>query len=62
MDDALEAFTVDCPHCGERVEVLFEADVAGELVVDCEVCCRPWAVTLERDADGAASLRVEPAD
>lgn len=62
MHDALEPFTVDCPYCGETVEVLFEADVAGELTVDCEVCCRPWAVTLERGRDGEGTLRVERAD
>jgi len=62
MDLFLEPFTVDCPWCGETVEVCFESDVVGSLVVDCEVCCRPWAVTLERDRDGDRSIRVEPAD
>ncbi len=54
-----EEFLVDCPHCGETVEVSFETDVEGELVVDCQVCCRPWRVTLSRGADGAVDLAVE---
>lgn len=60
--DSLDRFPVTCPWCGETVEVFFEPDVAGELVVDCEVCCRPWAVTLERDRDGDRSIRVARAD
>ncbi|MEZ5333148.1 MAG: CPXCG motif-containing cysteine-rich protein [Thermoanaerobaculia bacterium] len=62
MDDSLQGFPVVCPWCGETVEVFFEPDVAGELVVDCEVCCRPWSVTLGRDRDGDRSIRVERAD
>lgn len=54
-----EEFLVDCPHCGETVEVSFEEDVEGELVVDCQVCCRPWRVRLTRAADGTADLEVE---
>ena len=28
----------------------------------CDVCCRPWAVEVERDADGDLYARVERAD
>lgn len=37
-----------CPYCGEVVEVLVDPG-GGEqqqYVEDCEVCCRPWRVTL----------------
>jgi len=43
---------IDCPYCGERVEILVEADLAGEMVWDCEVCCRPWSVRVERGEEG----------
>ena len=35
-------FLVQCPYCGETVEIYLEPDVRGTLVQDCEVCCNPW--------------------
>ena len=52
---------VSCPYCGEPAELA--VDEAGgrvqHYVEDCPVCCRPWEVTVRRDADGdwAASVR-----
>jgi hypothetical protein len=46
--EQFETSQVWCPYCGETVELVLERDVAGELVVDCEVCCRPWRVRVER--------------
>jgi hypothetical protein len=40
MDD----FSVQCPYCGETVEIYVEPDVRGSFVQDCEVCCNPWRV------------------
>ena len=37
-------FVVQCPYCGEAVEIYLEPDVRGTLVQDCEVCCNPWTV------------------
>lgn len=48
-----------CPSCGEPLEVLVEADVYGELVQDCEVCCRPLRLLVPRDDGHGADLRVE---
>jgi hypothetical protein len=38
-------FQVQCPYCGEEVELYLEPDVLGTLVQDCEICCRPWQIT-----------------
>jgi hypothetical protein len=35
---------VECPYCGESVDLYVEPDVGGVLVQDCEVCCSPWLV------------------
>ena len=37
---------IACPFCGESFEVLLD-DTEGEqsLITDCEICCRPMAVT-----------------
>ena len=42
---------VTCPYCGESVEIYIEADVHGRLVMDCEVCCRPWNVRVTGRGD-----------
>lgn len=39
---------VHCPYCGENVEILVEDDLGGEMVWDCEVCCRPWSLLIRR--------------
>jgi len=41
---------VQCPWCGERVEIAIEPDVWGTFVQDCEVCCNPWLVRVTWDA------------
>jgi hypothetical protein len=48
MDDV---FSVDCPYCGEMVEIYLEPDVGGTLIQDCEVCCNPWTVRVTREGD-----------
>lgn len=48
MDDR---FIVDCPYCGEPVEIYLEPDVAGSFIQDCEVCCNPWMVRVVGDGE-----------
>ena len=57
MDDV----TVQCPYCFEFVDLELEADVLGSMVQDCDVCCRPWAVHVERDEEGSPSVMVDRA-
>jgi hypothetical protein len=40
---------VRCPYCREWVDLYVDPDTTGSLVEDCAVCCRPWAVSVERD-------------
>ncbi len=49
MDDAV--FPVTCPYCGDAGEIYVEADVNGQFVQDCEVCCNPWLVRVSRDGE-----------
>jgi hypothetical protein len=58
MDDV---FTVECPYCGETVEVYVEPDVRGTLVQDCEVCCNPWRVRI-RGVGEEREISVDRAD
>ena len=58
LDGAVE---VQCPHCGESVTIA--VDPSGgehqEYVEDCQVCCRPWQVTVENH-EGSVSVTLEP--
>jgi hypothetical protein len=51
-----DSVRVRCPYCREWVDLYVDPDTTGMLVEDCAVCCRPWAVTVERDA---GRLRVQ---
>jgi hypothetical protein len=50
----IDSAIVVCPYCGESVELLLEADLGGEMVVDCEVCCNPWRVRVVRQGPSSS--------
>jgi hypothetical protein len=56
--------TVYCPYCGEPVEVTLDAGggTSQEYVEDCEVCCRPWYVTVVYDRSGHAEVNARRED
>ncbi len=54
--DGLVSHEATCPYCGEVVEIVVESDVGGEMVWDCEVCCRPWSVIVESDGDESSVM------
>ncbi|MEO8274955.1 MAG: CPXCG motif-containing cysteine-rich protein [Thermoanaerobaculia bacterium] len=51
-EEPAEEFEVVCPYCGEEIELHLDADLAGALVQDCEVCCNPWLLRISQDEDG----------
>lgn len=53
---------VQCPYCGEVVEITVDADVRGTFIQDCEVCCRPWQIRVRRGRHGELSVDVSRAD
>ncbi|OLC70987.1 MAG: hypothetical protein AUH78_19505 [Gemmatimonadetes bacterium 13_1_40CM_4_69_8] len=58
-----EALVV-CPHCGAASEVGLDPGGGAhqQYVEDCQVCCRPWRVTVRYSAAGSADVSVEPLD
>ena len=64
-DDSTETETVViCPHCGEANELALDPG-SGPIQVyveDCQVCCRPWRVTVRYAPDGTAEVFAEPLD
>jgi hypothetical protein len=55
---------VSCPYCGAQVELLLDpgGGSSQDYVEDCEVCCRPWQVSVRWDAGGAAQVEVRTDD
>jgi len=48
-----ESRLVQCPYCGETIEVAVDASAGNqEYIEDCQVCCRPIVFRLTADADG----------
>lgn len=55
---------VMCPYCGEPNEISLDAGGGShqDYVEDCQVCCRPWRVTVTFDAEGNAGISAAPLD
>ena len=44
---------IDCPYCGESIEILIDASIRSQQYIeDCQVCCRPITLRVEIDAEG----------
>lgn len=49
---------IRCPYCGEAITVLVDASAGSQRYIeDCQVCCRPIAITVEVDGEGRAQVR-----
>jgi hypothetical protein len=55
----LDEVVVQCPYCGESVELSIDPDTSGSMVQDCEVCCSPWHVNVRRGPSGRPTVTVE---
>ena len=49
--EPIQEIDVACPYCGETVSIAVEADLRGDLIQDCEVCCNPWRLRLTQLGD-----------
>lgn len=58
--DNLKTLTIQCPYCGEQIEILVDCSVEfQEYVEDCSVCCRPIAITAETSDGEVISLEAK---
>jgi len=55
MDDTAQ---IDCPYCFESLDVYIDPQSQGELIRDCDVCCRPWTLHVSRAPDGSLIVSV----
>ena len=51
----IETCTVQCPYCGESIEIVVDCSVSEQIYIeDCSVCCRPLTLTVGVTDDGIA--------
>jgi len=49
----LEDHTIQCPYCGEMIELQVEAlEDAQSYIEDCSVCCRPIQIEVTPGENG----------
>jgi hypothetical protein len=58
MDETIE---LQCPHCGEWLELTVTPDLAGTIVADCLYCAARLELVVTRDEWGDADVRIEKA-
>ena len=40
--DLLQSHNLDCPYCGEVIQIVIDCSVSEQQYIeDCQVCCRP---------------------
>ena len=55
----LEPRDIDCPYCGETIEVLIDtSELPQQYIEDCQVCCRPINFDISEDYEGDVMLRI----
>ncbi|GAB2586440.1 CPXCG motif-containing cysteine-rich protein [Dyella jejuensis] len=54
---------IQCPYCGERIEILLDASAGDQRYIeDCQVCCRPISVEVWVGADDEPHVSVAGED
>ena len=57
---ATQFVVVQCPYCGQGMELLIDTTIAQQrFTTDCEVCCRPFEVFAECEPGEIISLEVQ---
>ncbi len=61
--DPSESAHIDCPYCGQPLEITIDASVRQQdYIEDCQVCCKPIQFRIRVGADGHSSIDVRRED
>jgi len=53
----LQERSIDCPYCGESMEVFVEPSAPQQdYIEDCRICCRPINLRVTVESDGNITL------
>jgi transcription elongation factor Elf1 len=59
----LEEHFFNCPYCGEKISMLLDLTEESQFYVeDCEVCCRPIAISFEVQNGSLESFEAQAQD
>ena len=48
---------VNCPYCGESLEIVIDASVRHQAYIeDCQVCCKPIKLSIRIGDEGEPSI------
>lgn len=54
---------INCPYCGEGIEIVVDCSIRShEYIEDCSVCCRPIHLRIEIDEDGSKRISADSED
>lgn len=57
MNMWLNAEKIDCPYCGESLEILIESQENQQRYYeDCQVCCQPILIEITPETEGNTSF------
>lgn len=60
---ALESYSVQCPYCGETIEVDVEPlEETQSYIEDCTVCCRPVQYEVTQNEDDEVEVIASRSD
>ena len=61
--DLLKAVSIQCPYCGETIEVMVDCSIPHqEYIEDCEVCCKPMAISVNVGEGDSARVEARQED
>jgi len=53
MHNPLNLTQIQCPYCGESLEILIDCSVGSQdYIEDCQICCAPIEIAVEVDVSG----------
>ena len=57
--DPSESILINCPYCGEQIELEIDCTVGNqEYVEDCQVCCQPISLRVTVGEEGEPQVEV----
>ncbi len=60
MNQNLIEHLVECPYCGEHIDLLIDCSIMNQQYIeDCQVCCRPIDVDISMSNEGMPTVRVK---
>jgi len=59
----LENVHIDCPYCGERIELVVDCSAGDQdYIEDCQVCCQPITIHVTVSEEGLPQVDVRRDD